>query len=132
MKVHQANGSNKLHVIWSMKYCIKAGGSLYPIICKLSQGSNILSDCKSNIVIQSESGNIIIDCQIKTCDGWLAEVEFLQDIGPERAQLAMSSVQRNIMHVKLCHPSKVITLATGRAMDLHLSGTFNPCESCAL
>ena len=37
-----------------------------------------------------------------------------------------------MLHTKLVHPSEAITCATGRAMGLHLSGMFKPCEDCAL
>ena len=52
---------------------------------KLLQGSKILSDCNNNIVMQSASGNIVSDHQIKIHDGWVAGVKFFQETGLERA-----------------------------------------------
>ena len=37
----------------------------------------------------------------------------------------------NVLHAGLCHPLEVITQSTGRAIDIHLTGVFNPCEDCA-
>ena len=39
MKVHQVNGSKRLHVLWPMKYCTKVGANLYSLTYKLLQGS---------------------------------------------------------------------------------------------
>ena len=49
--------------------------------------------------------------------------------------MAKSMVQKkdiNVPHAELGHPSEVITPANGRAVDLHLIGTFNHCEDCTL
>ena len=37
-----------------------------------------------------------------------------------------------ILHAEPGHPSEVITDVTGRAIGLHLTGTFNSCEDCTL
>ena len=47
MKVHQVDGDKKLHLLWPVKYCKKAGVSLCSL-CELLQGRKILSSCKSN------------------------------------------------------------------------------------
>ena len=64
MKV-QVNGSERLYVLWPMKYCTKAGANIHSLTYKLLQGRKIISDCKNNIVKQSTDGKIILDCQIK-------------------------------------------------------------------
>ena len=38
----------------------------------------------------------------------------------------------NFLYAEIGHPLEVITNATGRAMGLHLTGTFEPFEDCAL
>ena len=58
------------------------------------QGSNISSDQKNNIVAQTMGEDIILDHQIKTCNSWLARVEFHQKISSKGAQVAKSSGQQ--------------------------------------
>ena len=77
MKVCQVDGSKRLHVLWLIKLCAKAGANHYSLTCKLSQRSNILSGCKNIIVVQSTSGYIVLDCWIKTHYGWVPEVKFI-------------------------------------------------------
>ena len=52
----------------------------------------------------------------------------------ERAQLAAALPKKNVndLHAKLGHPSKVITHATTRFMDIHVTHMFKPCKDCAL
>ena len=52
----------KLHLLGTMKYCAKAGANNFSPVCKDLQGSKILSEFKNKIVIQSTSGNIMLDC----------------------------------------------------------------------
>ena len=66
IKVNHVDSGEKLHVLWPMKYCTKAGVNLLSLTCKLLGGSKISSDCKNIIVIQSTSGKIVLDCQVKT------------------------------------------------------------------
>ena len=51
----------------------------------------MLSDSKNYIIIKAPSGDIVLDHRIKTCDDWLAKVEFHQETRPERAQLEKST-----------------------------------------
>ena len=46
------------------------------------------SDHQNNLVVQSKDGNIILCHQIKTQDGWVAKVNFLQDTEDGRVQSA--------------------------------------------
>ena len=100
MKVHQVYSSKKLHVLWFMKYCIMAGANLYSLTCKLLQESKI-ADFKNNLVILSTGSNIMLECQIKTHDGWVAAVKFLQETGPENVQVAKSSTKKILMSYML-------------------------------
>ena len=111
MKVCQVDGSKRLKVLWLMKFYTKAGAIFYLLICKLLQGSKILSNCKNNIVIQSTIRDIVLDCQIKTHNGWVARVKFLLEISLESPQLAKYMVQKkdiNFLHTELGHPLEVI------------------------
>ena len=69
MKVHQVNSNERSHVLWSTKYCTKAGAKCFLLTWKLSQGSKISTDCKNNIIVHSMSGNIIM-----TAKSWLTIV----------------------------------------------------------
>ena len=50
MKLKQVHGSTMMHVLWPVKYCIKAYVNLFFLICKFLQGSKISSDNKNNII----------------------------------------------------------------------------------
>ena len=114
------------------KVCAKAGAKLYSLTCKLLQGSKINSDHKNNIVVHSPEDDIILDCHINTQDGCVARVKVLQETGQEGAQLANTFIRKiiNHLHTKLGHPSAVITNATTNSV--YLTGTFKPCDDCAL
>ena len=92
------------------------------------------SDHKNNIAVQSSKGNIILDCHIKIDDYWVEGVKFVQETGNKRAQLANAFTKKVVSNLcpKLGHPSEVITSATAKSMDIHLTSTFKPCEDCAL
>ena len=96
--------------------------------------NKISSDHHKNIVVTYMSGNIILDCWIKTHDGWVAGVEFLQETHKERAQSATALCKKsiNFLHVELKHPSKTITHFTTKALGIHITSKFKPCEDCAL
>ena len=74
-------------------------------------------------MIKSSKGTIILDCQIKTHDGWVARVKFLHETVEERVQAVTTPHNKNILdlHVKLSHPSKFITHATTKAAPAHLN-----------
>ena len=38
----------------------------------------------------------------------------------------------NDLHIKLGHPSKTITHSTAKAICIQVTGTFKPCEDCAM
>ena len=94
-------------------------------------------DCKdhcNNIMVNTSTGDIVLDCQIKTCNGWVAEVDFLDKANNERAVSATTLPKKNInnIHVDLGYPSENITQATTKALGIQVTGTFKPCEECAL
>ena len=71
-----------------VKYCAAVSSNQFLLTCLLLQGTNILSNCKNNIVVKATSGNIILDYQMMTHNGWVDGVKIFQEIGPEMAQLA--------------------------------------------
>ena len=77
INVQQVDGTKWVHTLWSMKFSPKAGVNLFSLMCKLLQGKAISIDHQNNIVVKSMDGDIILDCQIMTHDGWIARVEFL-------------------------------------------------------
>ena len=48
IRVHQVYGSKRLHILWPVKYCAKAGVNQYIPTCKLLQENKIISNCKNN------------------------------------------------------------------------------------
>ena len=85
-------------------------------------------------MVNTLTGNIILDCQIKTSDSWVAGLDFLWDSNEERALSAMVLPKKNInnLHVELGHLSKTTTHITAKAIGIQVTGTFKPCEDCAL
>ena len=75
--VRQVNGDEQVHTLWPVKFCPLAGANLFSLMCKLSQGNKISSNASNNIVINTRNGDIILDHQIKTNDGWVTRVHFL-------------------------------------------------------
>ena len=75
--VHQVNGNEKVHTLRPVKFCPMASANLFSFTCKLSQGNMISSNKLNNIMINTPSGNIILDRQISTHDGWVSRVDFL-------------------------------------------------------
>ena len=106
----------------------------FSLTCELSHENKIASDQQNNIVVNTPTDNIILDCWIKTCDSWVAGVDFLCKTNDERAVSATTLPKRNInnLHIELGHPSKTITHATVKALSIQVTSTFQPCEDCTL
>ena len=98
--------------------CPKAGANLFSLTCKLLQGNKFSSNHWNNIVVNPSYGNIILDHQIKTCDGWVAGVPFLQETSQRRAQSATNLCKRhfNDLHVEVSHPSKHVNHVTQKPL----------------
>ena len=97
MKVYQVDGTEWVCILWSMKYCIKAGANLHSLTWELSHKNKIKSDHKNNILVQSSNGDdMFLVSRIKAHDGWGAIVQWLQEIGHGRVQLARSSTFKPI------------------------------------
>ena len=73
------------------------------------------SDNMKNIVLDTSDDWIVLDQRIKTKDGWVAGVGFI-----------------NELNMELGHTLKAITRATENARNLKLTGVFKACEDCAL
>ena len=101
-----------------MKFCLKAGANLFSLMCKLLQGKTISRGHQNNIMVNSMSGNIILNCQIKICHGLVTGVKILQEMNDERAQLATAPCKKNIndLHIELGHPFESNTHATVKAL----------------
>ena len=122
VNVHQVDSTEWIHTLWLIKFCPEAVANLFSLMHKLSQGNNILNDQQNNIGIKCANGDIVLDCWIKTCDGWVAIVEFLHNINEEKDQSTTVLHKKNVnnLHVKLGHPSKAITHATAKAMGIQV------------
>ena len=85
-------------------------------------------------MVNSKDGDIILDCQIKTCDGWVARVEFLHERREERAQSATALCKKDIndLHVELGNLSKSITHATANYIGVQVTSTFMLCKDYTL
>ena len=112
VNVWQVDGTEWVHTLCPMKFCLKVGANHW-----------------SNTVVNS-TGKIILGCSIKTCNGLLTGVEFIQETHHERAQWATAPHKKNIinLHVELRHPSKTITHATTKALGSQVTGIDNLCE----
>ena len=109
---------------------IKTDVNLYSLMCKFLQGNKMKSDHNDKIMVHSRDSNIILDCCIKIHDSWIARVEFLQETGKERAQLAINFNRKDIndLHAELGHLFKAITHTTTKSMCIHLTGSFKLYE----
>ena len=97
-------------------------------------GNKISSNQLNNIMINTPTGNIRLDHQIKTCNGWVAGVDFLWASNDERAVSATAPFKRNVndLHIELGHPSEAITRSTTNGLGIQVTGMFKPCKDCAL
>ena len=57
-KMREIDGNKKLHILWPLIYCAKAGANLFLLTCKLLQGGKMSSDEKNNIVLKTVIENI--------------------------------------------------------------------------
>ena len=112
INVWQVDGSEWVHTLWPANAFPKTGASLFSLMCEFLQGSKIPSDHQNNIVAKFCEGIIIIGCWIKTHDGWVARVEFLCEIGEERAQSATALHKEGItdLHIEFGHPSSPVPM----------------------
>ena len=103
-------------------------------MCELLQGNKMSSNHFNNIVINTPSGDIMLDCWIKTRNGWVTGVDFLQSSIDERAVSARALPKKEIndLHVELGHPSEAILRSTAKGIGIQVTGTFKPCKDCAL
>ena len=134
VKICQVDGTEQTHTLWPVKFCPKAGANLFSLTCKLLQGNKIASDHENYIMVNTPTSDIILDCLVKTCNSWVAEVDFLHEFNNERAVSATAQPKKNIndLHVELGHPSETINQATTKALGIQVTSMFKPCENCAL
>ena len=83
--VHQVNRTEQSHTLWPVKFCPMAGANLFSLTCELSWGNKISSDQLNNM-INTPNGNIVLDRQIRTCDGWVTGVDFLLPLTKRQCQ----------------------------------------------
>ena len=104
---------------YESRYIPKAG--------KLLQGHKIASDQWNNIIIKTPTGDIILDCWIKTRDGQVTGVNFVCEAQDERAISVTALPKRNVndLHVELGHPCETITWATAKALGIQVMDAFN-------
>ena len=94
--VHQVNGEKQVHTLWPVKFCPMAGANLFSPTCELSHRNNTSSDHFNNIMVNTPSDDIVLDCPIKTPNGWVAKVDFLQASNSERAASPTALPKRDI------------------------------------
>ena len=143
------------------KYCPSLQVRLMSITAELSSGAQLSNDKHNNLVLTYEDGDtIVFDRRIKTRDGWVAGVEMTQVCDNIAAPAITSpilyvdegtmtpvlieddeaiddepiepAINVNEYHKMLGHPNEVLTRSTAAARGIRLSGTFTPCEDCAV
>ena len=134
MTVRQVNRQEQVHTLWPVKFCPSAGANIFLLTWELLQGHKISSDDANNIVMNTPIGNIILDHRIKTCESWIAGVDFIRNIANKKAVSATALIKQDInnLHVELGHPSEAITRSTAKSFGIQFTGTFRPCDDCAL
>ena len=85
-------------------------------------------------MVNTPTGDTILDHWIKTHNGWVARVDFLCEANNKRAISFTAVPKRNInnLHDDLGYPSKTITQAITKSLGIQVTGTIKPCEGCAL
>ena len=91
--VRQVNGQEQVHTLWPVKFCPTAGANLFLLMCELLQGHKISSDNANNIVVITPNGDIILDHQIKTCDRWIAGVDFIRNAVNKKVVTATAPIK---------------------------------------
>ena len=106
INILQVYDMERVHTLWSVKFCFNAGANLFSLTCKFLQENKISSDHHSNIMVKSSDDNVILDHQIKT------------ETSQERAQSATAPHKKNMndLHVELSHPSQTISHATTKTI----------------
>ena len=107
----------------------------------MSKGAKLGCNSKNYIRLDYPDGSqIVFDHRIKTRDGWVAGVDIVP-LTNETAKLGedkekktkvAKSINVNKLHQALRHPSKKTTRATGKALNMKVTGTFKPCEDCLI
>ena len=94
----------------------KADANIFSLTWKLLQGRTLSNDHQNNIMVNSTHGNIIVNCWIKTYDGWEARVNFLGKQWWE-GTISYSPLQEKYQQPPYWtqHPSQSITHATAKA-----------------
>ena len=114
-------------------YCKKMVANLFYLNCKLSPGTNLCSDNKNNIILDTANGQIVMDWRINTIEDCMAGVH-----------LICSRLVRRIMQQNRCLRFKnsedinhyILSLcirrnekSTGKAVGLKLTDLFNNSEN---
>ena len=68
-----------------MNYCERASANLFSLTCELLQLSKPYSNKKNKKVLDTSNINVVLDCGIKTRDGWVAGVKFIHKGTSKRA-----------------------------------------------
>ena len=81
-------------------------------------------------MINTANGDIVLDCWIKTHDGWVPRVDFLWASNEEKAVSAMTPFKRNMnnLHVEYGHPCEATTRATAKSLCIQVTSKFKTCE----
>ena len=107
INTQQVDGTEPVHTLWPMKFFPNA--NLFSLTFKVLQGKKISRDHQNNIMVESTDGDIILDCQIKTHNGWVVGVKFLQETSEKRAQSATTphkKISVTSMLNLVIHPSQ--------------------------
>ena len=130
--VCQVNRQEQVHTLWPVKFCPSTGANLFLLTCELLQGNMISSNNANNIVMITPIGNIFLDRRIS--DSWVAGVNFYRNAINKKDVFVTAFVKRDInnLHVELSHPSEAIMRSTAKNFGIQVTGTFRPCEDCAL
>ena len=131
-EIEQADGTSTEKVL-AVKYCKDAQENLFSITQEMSKGATLGSDADNNMILSyPDESKIVFDRRIKTRDGWLGGVNVVPVFNDFANVTSRRSVNVNEYHKELGHPNEAITRATAKQFDIKLTGTFKPCENCAL
>jgi hypothetical protein len=131
--VIQKDGSSQDAVLEEYKCVPELWVNLFSISKSLHNGWNI-SNKGVEITITKGKAKIVFDRIIKTSKGLVVGVKIL----PRNDAMANvmldrgKSVDINVLHAVLGHPSQEITKKTAEYYGWTVKGTFNPCADCQM
>lgn len=141
----QVNGAQTRAILRGAKTSDKIDVDLNSLTAMMDNGAVLGSDGNNNITLTKNGNQVVCDRRIHTPGGWVGGVEMIPDVARfrqlkrlEELELAKAateskrSIDVNLLHSALTHPSMETTRATAAANGWRLTGEASVCQDCAI